>query len=183
MLDDLLGEQAILRQALLPPRLLAPFSASLNLRPRGRAPWLGDYAAQLVRCADGEWRVAADLVEHAGHHPACRLCEAPALAGFLPRLSRTLLGESLLLGAVPSLWLADPGALQTLAASPGRWAILDAFRPGGEAMPLAGLDPAQRIGLQQRVDAAPWRFAARLLVTGTAERRVLIRSDRRPSLA
>ncbi|NCY26579.1 MAG: hypothetical protein EBX37_17625, partial [Alphaproteobacteria bacterium] len=50
--------------------------------------------------------------------PGADLAESPALAAFLPALCEHLLGESLLLESLPTLWLGSPGAMaQVLAAA------------------------------------------------------------------
>lgn len=170
VLADLLGARTILSRGLLPVQLL-PGPAGPD---DGRG--LRAYAADVVKCPDGVWRVAADLAVGAANHPWARLLEAPALATFLPGLCRFLLGDTLRLASVPSRWLADPGALADVIESRQRWAIVDALGRG-PAVRLDDMTVAQRIDWQDRVSEAPWRFAARLLVPGEPDRIAMARSE------
>lgn len=169
ILADLLGSRTILRRDRLPAKF-APGPSSPSDRRR-----LGTYTAEIVHCPDQVWRVAGHRGA-ADNHPSARLLEAPGLAAFLPGLCRFLLGETLRLASVPSLWLADPGALPEVGANLHRWAIVDAFRPGPAAS-VVNMSIEQRILLQERVAAAPWRFAARLLVTAPPQSVTMARTE------
>jgi uncharacterized circularly permuted ATP-grasp superfamily protein/uncharacterized alpha-E superfamily protein len=91
--------------------------------------------------------------------PGSGAAEAPALATFLPALSRRLLGEDLMLPTVPTLWLGDEGARARVLGEPGRWRL------------LPGLDSAQAVPdalslaeLSARVAERPWAWVARALL-------------------
>lgn len=171
ILADLLGPRTILARGLLPAQFLPG-----PIRPNG-GRGLRCYAAELVLCPDGTWRVAGDLTAGAGNHPSARLLEAPMLATFLPGLCRFLLGQTLRLACVPSRWLGDPGALSEVVESPHRWMINDAWGRG-RGVRLGTMTVPERMELQDRVGAAPWRFAARLLVSGDPDRVAMARTER-----
>ena len=168
ILTDLLGPRTTLRDGLLPPE----FAVDVDMGADWRR--LHVYAAELVRCPDGIWRVAGDLAAGVVNHPASRCLEAPALVSFLPGLSRFLLNEPLRLASSPSRWLGDPGALRDIYRDLHRWAIVDAFRVG-PAWRLEAMTLSQRMALQERVGSAPRQFTARLLVDGEAARVALVR--------
>lgn len=170
ILSDLLGPRTIVLRGLL-PTAFGPVGCALPARAGLR--W---YEAELISCADAVWRVSGELAESVDGHSLAGLFEAPALAAFLPGLCRFLMGELLLVGSVPVRWLGDAEALSAVVRCPNRWAVVDAFRraPGTG---LLGLTPTERAALQERVGAAPWRFAALLLVTGETARVSLTRRD------
>ncbi|MGO8917562.1 MAG: circularly permuted type 2 ATP-grasp protein [Stellaceae bacterium] len=70
ILADLYGPQRLLEERLLPPYLVLGNPAFLRplrgVRPRGDAPQLYFYAADLVRLPSGEWRVFADRTQAPG---------------------------------------------------------------------------------------------------------------------
>lgn len=177
ILADLLGPRSAVQQTNLPPRFVVGLTGLCRRAIDADSARLRAYSAELIACPDGIWRVAADRTARAGNHPAAILLEAPALACFLPALCRCLLSEPLRLSSVPCLWLGDPEALSTVVAGAGRWALVDAFRRDGAVTLLPDLAPAQRIALQARVDAAPWRFAARLRIDGDRAAAALVRGD------
>jgi uncharacterized circularly permuted ATP-grasp superfamily protein len=98
------------------------------------------------------------------NHPDAAVVEAPALAPFMPRLCRSLLGETPLLATLPSLWLADQAALRTVAAGFGRWAIRPAFDAAARPVPLACLERAERLAFQDAIKAEPWNYVGCKLV-------------------
>jgi uncharacterized circularly permuted ATP-grasp superfamily protein/uncharacterized alpha-E superfamily protein len=74
--------------------------------------------------------------------PGSELVEAPAVAAFLPDLARRLLGETLKLPSVPTVWL---GA----ADIPAGWQAMPAF------------EPSRQPALSDEHAAPPWRYVAR----------------------
>ncbi len=85
--------------------------------------------------------------------PGTGLAEAPALAGFAPRLARHLLGEALRLDGVASAWLGDTRALAELPADFSGWRLRPAF--DSRAAPVEACP-----GVLREVAAQPWRWAA-----------------------
>ena len=62
------------------------------------------------------------------NNPGSGLAEAPALAAFLPDLARRLLGEDLALPSVPTVWLGDGAARETVLREPDRLAASPGVR-------------------------------------------------------
>lgn len=94
------------------------------------------------------------------NHPGAAALEAPALAAFLPAISRRLLGEPLRLATTPTVWLGDPGSQRMAAQSFARWSIrsaLDADRP---PRALAEMNVPDRMLLEQAIRDRPWAYAA-----------------------
>ena len=147
LLDDC-GKQTVIGSGALPPTFVAgnPSSVLQQASP------MRAYSADLIRCPDGEWRVLADRIGTA------TFVETPALAAFLPGMCRALLGETLRLASIPALWLGDPGAERRVATEYRRWSVRDACDPAAATVALAGLSREERLALQRRFDAAPWRF-------------------------
>ncbi|MFR9752686.1 circularly permuted type 2 ATP-grasp protein [Nocardia sp. 004] len=87
------------------------------------------------------------------------LLESPALAGFLPRMSRALLGEELLLESVPSYWGGDDRERKYLLANLDTLII----RSTVDGVILSGpeLSRAQRDSLKSRIDACGWQWVGR----------------------
>ena len=83
--------------------------------------------------------------------------EAPGMLPYLPRLAQALLGETLLLPSVETIWLGDAAALARWRQAPAQWVVKGAFA-GGE--PHFSGDP----DVARLVAAAPCRFAAQRLV-------------------
>ncbi len=98
------------------------------------------------------------------NHPGTAAVEAPAFAAFLPALCRRLLGETLSLATIPTLWLADAGARGTVSHHLKRWSVRPALDPVAPAVPLAGLSSGARRALEQAIAARPWNFTASTLV-------------------
>lgn len=95
--------------------------------------------------------------------PGTELAEVPALTAFLPALCRNLLGESLRLATVPTLWLADGAARATVRQNLRRWSVRPAMGGGAPAM-LHDLAPERRAALDAALAARPWEWAASALV-------------------
>jgi len=85
--------------------------------------------------------------------------ESPAINGFLPAISRRLLGQDLLLPSLPSWWCGEAAAReQVLADLPG--AVVKATYPGharGGFEPVIGgaVSPAERDALRARIAEQP----------------------------
>ncbi len=85
--------------------------------------------------------------------------ESPAINGFLPAISRYLLGQELLLPSLPSWWCGEAAAReQVLADLPG--AVVKATYPGhlrGGFEPVIGgaVSPAERDALRARIAEQP----------------------------
>jgi uncharacterized circularly permuted ATP-grasp superfamily protein/uncharacterized alpha-E superfamily protein len=92
--------------------------------------------------------------------PGSALAEAPALAAFLPDLARRLLGEDLALPSVPTLWLGDEDAHDTVLRHTAGWRLRPALDAALPPVSLAAMPEASRQAMLGRVGAAPWRFAA-----------------------
>ena len=97
--------------------------------------------------------------------PGSSLAEAPALAAFLPALAKRLLGESLALPSVPTVWLGDGEARAAILTSPGGWCLRPALDGALPPAPLAAMAEPQRRALLERMQATPWQFAASAVVT------------------
>lgn len=98
------------------------------------------------------------------NHPGAAFVEAPALVPYLPDLARRLLGEDPVLRSVPTLWLGDAAARQTVRANAEGWWLRPAF---AAAVPPVAPDRMAQAGRHAslcRIDAAPWRYAASALV-------------------
>jgi uncharacterized circularly permuted ATP-grasp superfamily protein/uncharacterized alpha-E superfamily protein len=87
--------------------------------------------------------------------------ETPALAVFLPRLCRALLGEDLLLESVPTWWCGEPEALGYVIEHLSDLVVKPAF-PAIRTEPAfpAELSAAQRAALVERLRARPFEFVA-----------------------
>ncbi len=94
------------------------------------------------------------------NHPGATAVEAPAFAAFLPALCRRLLGETLSLATIPTLWLADEAARRTVGQDFKRWTVRPALDPAAPAVSLAGLSPDARLELEQAIAARAWQFTA-----------------------
>ncbi len=94
------------------------------------------------------------------NHPGAAAIEAPAFAAFLPALCRRLLGETLSLATIPTLWLADEGAPRTVCQDFKRWSVRPALDPAAPAIPLADLSPDARGELERAFATRAWEFTA-----------------------
>lgn len=146
---DIQGERSLVERSALPVRLLGDRVSE--------TPPLENYAAHLMLCFDGVWRVMRDDF---GLHPAASVLQAPLLAAFLPELCRLLFGQSLLLPSVPVWWLGDAETMKMLAHEGRRFWIRDGLNPGGLPVGLAKMSVAHRNSLQSIVSADPSRFIA-----------------------
>ena len=149
--DDVQGERRAIRHGVLPERLLTNAARSQG--------GLRHFAADLLYCPDGVWRVSRD---HVGQHPGAGLLEAPILAVFLPGLCRLLLGETLRLPSLPVWWLGEPHIWPLLAANSRQFCIRNGFDPESRPVILSELPAGRRQWLQAMVDADPCGFVAGL---------------------
>ncbi|MEV0298808.1 circularly permuted type 2 ATP-grasp protein [Nocardia sp. NPDC050710] len=125
-------------------RLDAEFSDPLDLRPDSQLGVVG--LVEVLR------RGAVTVVNTLGSG----LLESPALAGFLPRISKALLGEELLLDSAPSYWGGDDRERSHLLANLDRLIIRSAV----DCATLSGpeLSGAQREELKTRIEADGWQW-------------------------
>ncbi|MEO7336818.1 MAG: circularly permuted type 2 ATP-grasp protein [Caldimonas sp.] len=87
--------------------------------------------------------------------------ESGALLGYLPRLSRELLGEPLKLPSVATWWLGEPAALADASARLDRLMIKPLERSPLERTLFAGdLSPPELAALRARIAARPHRYVA-----------------------
>ncbi|MEN5083276.1 circularly permuted type 2 ATP-grasp protein [Bosea sp. TWI1241] len=81
--------------------------------------------------------------------------EARALTGFLPRLSRAVIGEELILPSPASFWCGDPQARAQVLERLDELDIAPAFRTtdeaSGEPVPVASLPAAERARLRETI--------------------------------
>ncbi|MDP2283532.1 MAG: circularly permuted type 2 ATP-grasp protein, partial [Pseudohongiella sp.] len=85
--------------------------------------------------------------------------EHPALAAFLPALSRRLLGEELILPCRETLWCGDADNLYKVKQSLDEWIIRDITKPGKTFhVDQLGLESAQQ--LRYDLNARPHLFTA-----------------------
>ncbi|MDP3518727.1 MAG: circularly permuted type 2 ATP-grasp protein, partial [Pseudohongiella sp.] len=85
--------------------------------------------------------------------------EHPALAAFLPALSRRLLGEELILPCRETLWCGDADNLYKVRQSLDEWIIRDITKPGKTfRVDQLGLESAQQ--LRYDLNARPHLFTA-----------------------
>jgi uncharacterized circularly permuted ATP-grasp superfamily protein/uncharacterized alpha-E superfamily protein len=94
------------------------------------------------------------------NNPGSGLAEAPALAAFLPDLAMHLLGQPLALPSVPTVWLERAADKAKVLANPRDWCLRPALDAGVPPVALAALAEDKRRAWFERVQAAPWRFAA-----------------------
>lgn len=89
------------------------------------------------------------------------LLETPALAAFLPRLARALLGEELRLESAPTWWCGEPDSLRYVLDHLSELVIKPTF-PASRMEPEfpADLPAAKRTALADRVRARPRDFVA-----------------------
>ncbi len=92
--------------------------------------------------------------------PGSGAAEAPALAAFLPALALRLLGETLALASVPTLWLGEARARALVAAEPQAWLLRPATDGAAPAQALAAVPQPERAALLARAAAEPWAWAA-----------------------
>ncbi|WP_082393628.1 circularly permuted type 2 ATP-grasp protein [Nocardia arizonensis] len=125
-------------------RVDSEFSDPLDLRPDSQLGVVG--LVEVLR------RGAVTVVNTLGSG----LLESPALTGFLPRISRALLGEELLLESTPSYWGGDDTERSHLLAHLDRLVIRSAV--DGATLFGPALSAAERAELKARVEANPWQW-------------------------
>lgn len=86
--------------------------------------------------------------------PGSMLVEAPGAAPYLPACARFLLGETLSLGALETLWLGDEESRRIVQADPDAWRLRSAFDPA-QPVALGALDV-----FSGRGTTPPWMVAA-----------------------
>lgn len=125
-------------------RVDAEFSDPLDLRPDSR---LG-----VVGLVEALRRGAVTVVNTLGSG----LLENPALTGFLPRLSRALLGEDLLLESAPTYWGGDEKERAYLTNNLHRLIIRSAV--DGATLFGPELSIRQRADLRARIEETGWQW-------------------------
>ncbi|MFD0361945.1 circularly permuted type 2 ATP-grasp protein [Nocardia sp. GCM10030253] len=125
-------------------RVDAEFSDPLDLRPDSRLGVVG--LVEVLR------RGAVTVVNTLGSG----LLENPALTGFLPRISRALLGEELTLDSAPSYWGGDDAERSHLIANLDRLIIRSAVDGSTKFGPE--LSAEQRAELAARIEARGWQW-------------------------
>nr|WP_245553894.1 circularly permuted type 2 ATP-grasp protein [Nocardia takedensis] len=125
-------------------RVDSAFSDPLDLRPDSQLGVVG--LVEVLR------RGAVTVVNTLGSG----LLESPALPGFLPRLSRALLGEELLLDSTPSYWAGENAEKSHLLANLDRLVIRSAV--DGHTLFGPGLNRAEREELAARIETNPWQW-------------------------
>ncbi|MFI6776196.1 circularly permuted type 2 ATP-grasp protein [Nocardia sp. NPDC050412] len=125
-------------------RVDAEFSDPLDLRPDSRLGVVG--LVEVLR------RGAVTVVNTIGSG----LLENPALAGFLPRISRALLGEELALESAPTYWGGNDSERSHLIANLDRLIIRSAV--DGATLFGPELSNAQRAELAVRIEDRGWQW-------------------------
>ncbi|MEV4128766.1 circularly permuted type 2 ATP-grasp protein [Nocardia sp. NPDC049707] len=125
-------------------RVDAEFSDPLDLRPDSRLGVVG--LVEVLR------RGAVTVVNTIGSG----LLENPALAGFLPRIARALLGEELALESAPTYWGGNDSERSHLIANLDRLIIRSAV--DGATLFGPELSTAQRAELAARIEDRGWQW-------------------------
>ncbi|WP_433527297.1 circularly permuted type 2 ATP-grasp protein [Nocardia pseudovaccinii] len=125
-------------------RVDAEFSDPLDLRPDSRLGVVG--LVEVLR------RGAVTVVNTIGSG----LLENPALAGFLPRISRALLGEELALESAPTYWGGNDSERSHLIANLDRLIICSAV--DGATLFGPELSDAERTELAARIEDRGWQW-------------------------
>lgn len=125
-------------------RVDAEFSDPLDLRPDSHLGVVG--LVEVLR------RGAVTVVNTLGSG----LLESPALTGFLPRISRALLGEELLLDSTPTYWGGDDSERSHLLARLDRLVIRSAV--DGSTLFGPELSSEQIEASKSRIEANPWQW-------------------------
>ena len=87
--------------------------------------------------------------------------ESGALLGYLPKLSRSLLGEELLLPSVATWWLGEPAAFEDAWRRPERLIIKPLERsPNERPVVVETLNEAEREALHARICERPQHYVA-----------------------
>jgi uncharacterized circularly permuted ATP-grasp superfamily protein/uncharacterized alpha-E superfamily protein len=103
------------------------------------------------------WRSGAVQILNS---PGAGYGDAPALATFLPAISRALTGRELALPSLPTQWLGDADQRARAFADFDRKHIVSATDRGVDAISVAGMNADERAELRARIEARPWAFAA-----------------------
>ena len=87
--------------------------------------------------------------------------ESGALLGFLPQLSKKLLGEPLSLPSIATWWLGEPAAFEDAWRRPDRLLVKPIERsPNEPSIALGPLSPAEREALRLRISERPQHYIA-----------------------
>ncbi len=87
--------------------------------------------------------------------------ESGALLGFLPGLSKKLLGEPLLLPSIATWWLGEPAAFEDAWRRPERLLVKPIERsPSEPSIAVGPLSPAEREALRGRIAERPQHYIA-----------------------
>ena len=87
--------------------------------------------------------------------------ESGALLGFLPQLSRKLLGEPLLLPSVATWWLGEPAAFEDAWQRPERILVKPIERsPNEPSIAVGSLSPDEREALRRKIAERPQHYIA-----------------------
>jgi len=95
--------------------------------------------------------------------PSSDYAEAPALAAFLPQISRALLGEELSLPSVATYWLGDAAQREAAWEDAQKILLRDAYDGNAQGIPWHLLNDAARRKMIADIDANPDRFAATIM--------------------
>ena len=96
--------------------------------------------------------------------PGVGFAEAPALAAFLPAIARHLLGETLILPSVETLWMGDDAARRRVLPELARWRVRPALDGTMTPMVFARLSAANQARLRARITHRPEAFAVTALL-------------------
>ena len=97
---------------------------------------------------------------HVSNHPGAGLAEAPGLAAFLPSLASRLLGESLKVESIETVFLGDAQGRRRVLGDIGSWLIHAAADRRPPAIDPNRLTEAERRSLLADIERTPWRYAA-----------------------
>ncbi|WCT75510.1 circularly permuted type 2 ATP-grasp protein [Sphingomonas naphthae] len=104
------------------------------------------------------------------NHPGVGVVESPAMAAFLPALSRRLLGTDLLLPNIATWWCGQDWARGQVQARLDEMLITPAFAdapaglPGGQPVLGGSLDPAARAALAEAIARRPMDYVGQEVV-------------------
>ena len=102
--------------------------------------------------------------------PGVEVLESRAFAAFMPRLSKILLGEDLLLPNVATWWCGQPDEAKQVLARLDELLVGPAFGqevealPGGAMRPGADLSPAERLALAAAIERRPMDYCGQEIV-------------------
>lgn len=104
--------------------------------------------------------VARSSAMRISNDPGAGAVEAPALAAWLPALSMRLLGEQLKVASVPTVWLGDEQARDTVRQQLDHWLIRRAADRRAAAIEPGRLTAEARAAMWNDIAREPWSFAA-----------------------